>query len=89
MSKLTTDEIAKLGVIVEYANADAWRVIIAGQLVGFALRMSGGGWGAFDANDRRVTGQHFKRPLMVGKHFLAEIQSARSALSGEQPEVGE
>lgn len=43
--KLTTDQIAKLGVIVEYASSDAWRVIIGGEIVGFALRMSAGGLG--------------------------------------------
>lgn len=83
MSKLTKDEIESLGVIVEYANADAWRVIIAGQIVGFALRMSGGGWGAFDVNDKRVSCVHFKRPLQVGKHFLAEVQAGRAALAQE------
>lgn len=58
------------GVIVERANKDCWRVIIAGELVGFANRMSNGGWCAFDSHDRRVSPVHFQKPMAVGKYFL-------------------
>lgn len=78
------EELAKLGVIVEYAHADAWRVLIGGQMVGFALRMANGGWCAFDPEDRRVSPSHFKRPMQVGKYFLAEIQSGRLALHDQE-----
>ena len=66
----------KLGVIVEWANPDCWRVIIDGKIVGFANRMANGGWGAFDPEDRRISPQHFGKPMAVGKHFLALITVA-------------
>lgn len=80
MVRLTKDATDQPPVRVERANSDAWRVIVTGQLVGFALRMTNGGWCAFDTDDRRISPIHFERPSDVGRHFLAQSEAGRQAL---------
>jgi len=53
----------------ERFNKDAYRITKDGEIVAFALRMSNDKWGAFDANERRITGRTFEKPKDVRDWF--------------------
>ncbi len=57
-------------VIAKRYNKDAYRLIDENELVvGFALALANGRWGAYDGGDKRVTPKSFANPKEVAAWY--------------------
>jgi hypothetical protein len=51
-------------------DKDAQRILRNGEIVAFALRLSNGKWGAYDAEDKPITNAKFSSANAVLKWFV-------------------
>jgi hypothetical protein len=54
-----------MSITLDRYDNDAWRIMRDGEIIGFALALSNGRWGAFDAHDRPLCGLKFASPRQV------------------------
>ena len=54
---------------VEYADRNAWRIINDGQIVGFAVKMSSGGWRPADREFNLLSAASLANPNEVAAWF--------------------